>query len=313
MFKKRKKKTAATGILRQSGVAEADLMDASNPSDASAAASLKRKLKSAQRESSNKNDFQSSTNLQSALHKDVDTLHAYGSSNTGQRAEYSGGATATLEVDTAFDRDARAIAEKKIKIAGSLNTSTSSGSGKEVGLGLGLGGEEKVYRGQAGYSSFVRRTNDDISKNKVTGTLGPLRAPTNVRSTSRFDYQPDICKDYKDTGYCGYGDNCKFLHDRSNYKAGWEIEKEWEQDQQKKKQRLARGEPVDERQKPTAEREEEDKPFACHICRQKFTKPVKTQCNHYFCQKCALGHYAKSPKCAVCGKPTKGIFNTADI
>lgn len=26
---------------------------------------------------------------------------------------------------------------------------------------------------------------------------------------SRFDYQPDICKDYKETGRCGYGDSCK--------------------------------------------------------------------------------------------------------
>lgn len=32
---------------------------------------------------------------------------------------------------------------------------------------------------------------------------GPLRASTNVRMTVRFDYQPDICKDYKETGYCG--------------------------------------------------------------------------------------------------------------
>lgn len=29
--------------------------------------------------------------------------------------------------------------------------------------------------------------------------------------------QPDICKDYKETGFCGFGDSCKFLHDRSDY------------------------------------------------------------------------------------------------
>ena len=38
-----------------------------------------------------------------------------------------------------------------------------------------------------------------------TSFRGPMRAPTNVRSTLRIDYQPDVCKDYKDTGYCGYG------------------------------------------------------------------------------------------------------------
>ena len=41
----------------------------------------------------------------------------------------------------------------------------------------------------------------------------------------RFDYQPDICKDYKETGYCGYGDACKFVHDRGDYKSGWEIDR----------------------------------------------------------------------------------------
>lgn len=41
---------------------------------------------------------------------------------------------------------------------------------------------------------------------------------------SRFDYQPDICKDYKETGFCSYGDSCKFMHDRGDYKSGWELE-----------------------------------------------------------------------------------------
>ena len=40
-------------------------------------------------------------------------------------------------------------------------------------------------------------------------TQGPIRAPTFLRATCRFDYQPDICKDYKETGFCGYGDQCK--------------------------------------------------------------------------------------------------------
>lgn len=35
---------------------------------------------------------------------------------------------------------------------------------------------------------------------KGSGAHGPLRASTNVRMTVRFDYQPDICKDYKETG-----------------------------------------------------------------------------------------------------------------
>jgi len=41
---------------------------------------------------------------------------------------------------------------------------------------------------------------------------GPIRAPANLRATVRWDYQPDICKDYKETGFCGFGgENYKIL------------------------------------------------------------------------------------------------------
>ena len=58
---------------------------------------------------------------------------------------------------------------------------------------------------------------------------GPIRAPANLRSTVRWDYQPDVCKDFKETGFCGFGDSCKFMHDRSDYKHGWQLEREMEQ------------------------------------------------------------------------------------
>ncbi|OMO79253.1 hypothetical protein CCACVL1_13804 [Corchorus capsularis] len=40
---------------------------------------------------------------------------------------------------------------------------------------------------------------------------GSLRASAHIRVTVRFDYQPDICKDYKETGYCGYVDSCMIV------------------------------------------------------------------------------------------------------
>jgi RING finger protein 113A len=58
--------------------------------------------------------------------------------------------------------------------------------------------------------------------------IGPIKAPSNVRITCRFDYQPDLCKDYKETGYCTFGDACKFMHDRGDYKSGWEIDRDWD-------------------------------------------------------------------------------------
>lgn len=57
---------------------------------------------------------------------------------------------------------------------------------------------------------------------------GPVRASQNIRVTTRWDYHPEICKDYKETGFCGFGDSCIFIHDRSDYKSGWEIDLEYE-------------------------------------------------------------------------------------
>lgn len=91
------------------------------------------------------------------------------------------------------------------------------------------------YAGDATYTSVVDK---DIQNKKQTGTQGPVAAPAFMRSTARFDYQPDICKDYKETGFCGYGDQCKFMHDRGDYKSGWQMEKEWEAEQLKKKKKL---------------------------------------------------------------------------
>lgn len=69
------------------------------------------------------------------------------------------------------------------------------------------------------------RREHTIGAEKGTGIHGPLRANVHARVSVRFDYQPDVCKDYKETGFCGYGDACKFVHDRSDYKSGWEIER----------------------------------------------------------------------------------------
>ncbi len=155
-----------------------------------------------------------------------------------------------------------------------------------------------------------------------------MKAPTFLRVTSRFDYQPDICKDYKETGFCGFGDSCKFLHDRGDYKSGWQLEREWDTQQAKKKQRLedsiaAFGEQElgnegegddaeDDDNKYEIDSDEEDLPFACFICREDFKNPVVTLCGHYFCGECALNTSKKSGnKCAVCNKQTFGVFNRA--
>lgn len=127
-----------------------------------------------------------------------------------------------------------------------------------------------------------------------------LKAASNIKSTTSQDYQPDVCKDYKLTGFCGYGDSCKFLHMREDYKAGWQIEREWEIGKEKKEgkgQDEGKGEGKDEKGLPDT----------CPVCKEDFTSPVVTQCGHYFCEKCFLAKHKKKQSCFVCGVNTKGV------
>lgn len=48
------------------------------------------------------------------------------------------------------------------------------------------------------------------------------------------------------TGFCGFGDSCKFLHDRADYKSGWAMEQDFEAKEKKRKEREALGEWAEE-------------------------------------------------------------------
>ena len=123
------------------------------------------------------------------------------------------GATATIEIDADTTNDQQAIFERAKKTNEELK-------GKA---------DDKIYRGINNYQQFYEKK-DTALGNASSGLVrnkGPIRAPAHLRVTVRWDYQPDICKDYKETGYCGFGDSCKFLHDRSDYKHGWQLEREW--------------------------------------------------------------------------------------
>lgn len=148
--------------------------------------------------------------------------------------------------------------------------------------------------------------------------FGPKRAPVHLRTSVRIDYQPDVCKDYKETGFCGFGDSCKFLHDRSDYKAGWQLDQDWATRQKQRREKLLRGEDLDvssevvKRDDSTTDEIDNDGlPFACFICRQGFNKPVMTLCEHYFCEDCALARMEKEGTCAVCKKQMRGTLNAA--
>ncbi|CAG9462862.1 unnamed protein product [Pedinophyceae sp. YPF-701] len=212
-----------------------------------------------------------------------------------------GGATRTLDIGTEDDRDARALREKM----------------------LAQGGEQDdgVYRGMAAYTDWKKgfRRENTYSNVKKSGMAGPLRPSKHMRMTVQIDYKPDVCKDYKETGYCAWGDACKFLHDRGDYKQGWQLDQEWEAEQ-KRKEELRRRQAErglgsdDEGSDEESEEDEDGVPFACLACRKPWAEvynPVVTKCKHYFCERCALAHSEKSKRCPMCDQPHHGVFNVA--
>lgn len=160
---------------------------------------------------------------------------------------------------------------------------------------------------------------DGIFRNKQQNKFlaGPIRAAQHVRVTARFDYQPDICKDYKDTGFCGFGDTCIYLHDRGDTMTGWQLEQQWEKEQREKKEKQEKEmtDFLSTHSGGTAKGggvsiPDDGLPFACHICRKHFTDPVVTACNHYFCEKCIMDHVRSvSEACPICNADTSSVFN----
>ena len=104
------------------------------------------------------------------------TSFAYESTREVQ-TETDNGATATLETETEFDRDARAIREKVLKNADDALK--------------GVQNKDKIYRGMAGYTDHTTgfRREQTVGGEKASGAHGPLRASTNIRWSVRFDYQ----------------------------------------------------------------------------------------------------------------------------
>lgn len=163
-------------------------------------------------------------------------------------------------------------------------------------------------------ASFIEKNPD-----APTRQVGPMKSSSNIRTITVTDYAPDVCKDYKQTGFCGFGDNCKFLHAREDYAAGWKLDRDWEMSNKGKKPsgtivasaNRDQGETAEERAEKADMALLEKIPFACIICKKPYKTPVQTKCGHYFCESCALARNRKDPTCAACAEKTNGIFKAA--
>src|SRR5204863_4385999 len=98
-------------------------------------------------------------------------------------------------------------------------------------------------------------------------------------------------------GFCGFGDTCKFLHAREDYKQGWELDRDWEIKGKAGGTKKVAAQAVDE---SDSDSELENIPFACVICKGEYKTPIVTKCGHYFCESCALKRYKKNASCAIC-------------
>jgi RING finger protein 113A len=159
-----------------------------------------------------------------------------------------------------------------------------------------------TYRGQSSYGSFIQK-----NPNRDNKVVGPVKTSSNVRTITVTDFAPDVCKDYKQTGFCGFGDSCKFLHVREAYSQGWQLDREWEMSGKGKKPGGKMVASANRHGDAAVDGDDDDKllesiPFACIICKENYKYPIITKCGHYFCE---------DPSCAACGAGTGGVFNVA--
>lgn len=169
--------------------------------------------------------------------------------------------------------------------------------------------------GRSGPAGHSAKTSQSDSLESASGERQKrARKPVigNQEKAPEFqDTRPMICKEFSEKGVCRYGLSCIFVHDRTTYYEKWK-EKVREQ---KRSAKLAafHANLISEH---------------CSICRDSYTEPVVTQCEHYFCSSCIIEHYengenhgtgevgnadgrAEGQICPVCSEPLHGIFNLA--
>ena len=184
---------------------------------------------------------------------------------------------------------------------------------------------EKLKPDDRTMAQRMKEQNEKSSKYFVS--IGPARISNTVKHTNTIDYNPSRCKDFFQAGYCVFGDSCIFIHDRCDYKFGWQIDKEYEAKQKKKQERRQkRLEAIIAQQDPhelgldSTDSENEDTLLGpavyahidpvCPSCKQDYKTPILLVCNHILCESCAGKEYAKTGKCPKCSKRMSGVFNT---
>ncbi|KAL2933112.1 Zinc finger CCCH domain-containing protein 15 [Bienertia sinuspersici] len=90
-----------------------------------------------------------------------------------------------------------------------LKTKTE-GTRSHRDIGAVKQGKEKLYNG------VRNNVHCRASLGRDQTVFGPPRCSDGnyITLSTPIGFQIDVCKDFKETGYCGYGDSCNFIHDR---------------------------------------------------------------------------------------------------
>jgi RING finger protein 113A len=185
-------------------------------------------------------------------------------------------------------------------------------------------GKDSTEKEQEDFDSLAALAEKPSDTAKEAPKLGPVKSQSAVRMTTFTDYAPDVCKDYKKTGFCGFGDSCKFAHMREEFKQGWALDEEHDKANKNgtvkpsgtvissaagRRQGISNDAERDLDDEEKERRMLEKIPFNCTICEGAYKDPIVTRCGHYFCEKCAMDRYKRNPNCAICGAGTSGVFN----
>lgn len=170
-----------------------------------------------------------------------------------------------------------------------------------------------------GTHSTTQSIENDDSKELTVESAGPKKRSQkilmarSVRDSTFIDYKPSVCKDYREFGYCSFGDSCIFVHDRGDYKAGWELDLDWE-----RSQKTRNSDSYDDLGPKVSPTEGEEESTTCSIC-GKDLKPSSesifentlvsaVKCGHVFHQLCAIEYSKKSKRCKKCRLQIDGAF-----
>ena len=293
LFKKRSAKTKQTVRKRVATPPETTESESQYSSEDDTGTRVKRRKKSGLVTAAS-TDNAKRTEIDGATKYSADTSAAIASVNDATKHSN------WFEGDDSILSAKNLLGSTRKQVSATTSTSTSTSTA------------DRTYKGAANYQSYIQK-NPDAPDRK----FGPVKAAaTNVRTITVTDFAPDVCKDYKQTGFCGFGDSCKFLHAREDYKQGWQLDRDWEIGKDGKK--ISGGQSATPAKRGSKRNTEEDEeamlekiPFACIICKKSYKDPIVTNCSHYFCESCAIQRYRKNPTCAACGASTGGVFNNA--